>query len=62
MKLNDWLRLMAGIVVLTGIALSIWVSPWWILLAAFAAINQIQSAFTKWCPAMTFLRKCGVSS
>jgi hypothetical protein len=28
--------------------------------AVFVAVNQIQSAFTGWCPMMAFLRRLGV--
>jgi hypothetical protein len=53
---------MGGIMVLIGIALSHWVNPLWILLSVFVALNLIQSAFTKWCPAMTILKKIGVKA
>lgn len=62
MNVNESVRLMGGIVTLIGIALSIWVHPNWILLSVFVALNLIQSAFTKWCPAMTILKKFGVKS
>ena len=31
-----------------------------LILAVFVAVNQIQSAFTGWCPMMAFLRRLGV--
>jgi len=34
-------------------------SPYWFLLTGFVALNLIQSAFTNWCPMMTFLRRLG---
>jgi hypothetical protein len=43
-------RLMAGIVTLTGLGLGFFVSPWWYLLTVFAGVNIIQSAFTGFCP------------
>jgi hypothetical protein len=59
-NVERYLRLMAGCVVLISLALGHWVSPYWHLLTAFAGLNLLQSAFTNWCPAMTFLRMLGV--
>lgn len=59
MTVNEGLRLMAGVFVLISILLAHYVSPWWLLFTAFVALNLIQSAFTKWCPAMAILRKLG---
>ena len=60
MTVNDALRLIAGLFVLASVALGYFVSPWWFLFTAFVAVNLMQSAFTKWCPMMTFLRKVGL--
>jgi hypothetical protein len=43
-----------------SVALGYWVSPYWFLFTAFVGLNLFQSAFTNWCPMMTFLRKLGV--
>ena len=43
-------RIMAGSVTLTGLALGVLVSPWGYLLTAFAGANVLQSAFTGFCP------------
>ncbi len=61
MNLERTLRLIAGIFVLVSLALGRYVSPYWYLFTAFVGLNLIQSAFTNWCPMMTFLRKLGVS-
>lgn len=61
MTVNDTLRLVAGSFVLLSLALGHWVSPYWYLFTAFVGLNLFQSAFTKWCPLMTILRKLGVS-
>jgi len=58
--INRWLRLIAGIFVLATLGLGHFVSPWWYLFTAFVGINLFQSAFTNWCPMMTFLRKLGL--
>lgn len=60
MTVNEGLRLMAGIVVLVSVLLAHYVSPYWLLLTGFVALNLIQSAFTRWCPAMVILKKMGL--
>ena len=60
MDINRWLRLIAGAFVVGSLALGYWVSSWWYLFTAFVGLNLFQSAFTNWCPMMTFLRKLGV--
>ena len=60
MKLDAWLHLIAGVVVLFALFLGVVVHPYWNFLVAFVALNLIQSAFTKWCPMMALLRKLGV--
>jgi hypothetical protein len=50
----------AGIVVLTGLVLAQLVSPWWLLLTAFAGLNMFQAAFTGFCPAAIVFRKLGL--
>ena len=60
MKLNERLRLIAGVFVLAAVTLGATVHPYWNYFAAFVAVNLIQSAFTGWCPMMALLRKLGV--
>ncbi len=60
MKLNERLRLIAGVFVLAAVILGATVHPSWNYVAAFVAVNLIQSAFTGWCPMMALLRKLGV--
>jgi hypothetical protein len=59
MDLNQWLRAIAGLMILLSVALGHFVSPNWYYLTAFVGLNLLQSAFTKWCPMMTVLRKAG---
>ena len=54
------LRLIAGGFVLLSVLLAVFVSPWFLLFTAFVGLNLVQSAFTNWCPMMTFLRRLGV--
>ena len=60
MSIERYLRLIAGLFVTLSVALGYWVNPAWLLFTAFVGINLFQSAFTDWCPMMTFLRKPGV--
>jgi hypothetical protein len=46
--------------VLLSVGLGYFVTPWLFLLTALVGLNLLQSAFTKWCPLMTLLRKLGV--
>ena len=56
---ESFIRILAGTVVLTGVALGHFVHPGWLLLSAFAGANLIQSAFTGFCPPTLLLRKLG---
>jgi len=60
MLLNDWLRLIAGTFVLITVILGLLHGSYWFILTIFVALNLIQSAFTKWCPMITFLKKLRV--
>ena len=60
MRLNERLRLIAGVFVLVGVVLGAIVHPYWNYFSAFVAANLIQSAFTGWCPMMALLRKLGI--
>ena len=60
MNVERFLRLIAGTFVMATVALGYWVSPYWFLFTGFVGLNLFQSAFTNWCPMMSFLRKLGV--
>lgn len=49
----------AGCVVLLSAALAHFVSPWWLLLTAFAGANMVQSSVTGFCPAAIVFRRLG---
>lgn len=57
MKLESRIRVLAGSFVLLSLALGTFVSPWWLLLAAFVGLNLVQSAFTGFCPAEIVLAR-----
>jgi len=51
------IRLIAGTLVLTGLALGLSVNHWWLALSAFVGFNLFQSALTGWCLMDDILRK-----
>lgn len=60
MDVNRWLRLIAGALIVASVLLGYFVNVWWYAFTVFVGLNLFQSAFTNWCPMMTFLRKLGV--
>ncbi|HLH08593.1 MAG TPA: DUF2892 domain-containing protein [Terriglobales bacterium] len=60
MTIERALRAIAGAFVLLSVALGYLVNPYWYLFTAFVGLNLFQSAFTNWCPMMTFLRALGL--
>jgi hypothetical protein len=62
MTIDNAVLSFAGIVVLAGLALGWFVSPWWFLLAAFAGLNLLQAGFTGFCPAAMIFRRLGLRS
>ena len=60
MTVERGLRLMAGVMVLLSVALTFYVSHYWMLLTIFIGLNLLQSAFTNWCPGMSVLRAIGL--
>lgn len=60
MTVERGLRLMAGVMVLLSVALTFYVSRYWMWLTVFIGLNLLQSAFTNWCPAMSILRAVGL--
>ena len=60
MKVNDYLRAIAGLMILLSLALGYFVHPGFYLFTAFVGLNLLQSAFTKKCPMISLLRAIGV--
>jgi hypothetical protein len=60
MTVERLLRMIAGFFVLLSLALAVTVDQRWLWFTAFVGANLFQSAFSNWCPMMTFLRKAGV--
>lgn len=60
MKINDYLRAIAGFFIVLSVALGYFVHPGFYLFTAFVGLNLFQSAFTHWCPMISILRRAGV--
>ena len=50
----------AGVMILVSLALTLWVSPYWLWFTAFIGANLIQSSFTGFCPAASIFRLFGI--
>ena len=50
----------AGSMIVLSLVLGYYVSPYWLLLAAFVGLNLFQSAFTVFCPLAIILKKAGI--
>jgi hypothetical protein len=59
MTLEAMLRLIAGAFVTASVVLGVFVSAYFFLFTVFVGLNLVQSAFSGWCPMMTFLRRAG---
>ncbi len=62
MNVERYLRAIAGSFVLASVLLAHYHSQYWLLFTGFVGLNLLQSAFTNWCPMITFLKKLGVKS
>ncbi|MCC5834904.1 MAG: DUF2892 domain-containing protein [Opitutales bacterium] len=60
MKAEPFIRILAGTMILISVALTLLFSAWWLLLTCFVAINLIQSAFTRFCPAEIIAKRTGL--
>jgi len=61
MKMENWIRAIAGTFVLVSVALGAFVHPYWLFFTAFVGLNLLQSAFTKWCLMEDILDKLGIA-
>lgn len=59
MTINEGLRFAAGFFTLLSVCLGLFMHEYWFLFTGFVALNQIQSAFSHWCPMMWLLKKLG---
>ena len=59
MKIENGIKVFAGVMVLVSVLLTQFVHPSFLWLTVFIGFNLIQSAFTGVCPAVFMLKKCG---
>ena len=62
MSLDRMVIAFAGCMVLLSLVLTYWVSPHFVWLTVFVGLNQIQSAFTGFCPAANAFKWFGAKS
>jgi hypothetical protein len=62
MNIDKAVLAFAGLMVLASVALAHFVSPWWLLLTAFAGANMLQASVTGFCPAAMIFKKLGFRS
>lgn len=60
MTVEQSLRGIAGFFIVASALLAHYHSRYWLFFTGFVGLNLLQSAFTQWCPMMTFLRRLGV--
>ncbi len=60
MKMEQYIRAIAGSFVLISLLLAYVHSRYWLLFTAFVGFNLLQSAFTGWCLMEKILAKMGV--
>ena len=59
-NLDRGVLLVAGVVTLSSVVLTTFVSPWWLLLTTFVGLNLLQASVTGFCPAALVLKRLGV--
>ena len=62
MNIDRAVMAMAGVMILVSLVLAWFLSPYWLLLAAFVGVNMLQASFTGFCPAAIIFRKLGLKS
>jgi Protein of unknown function (DUF2892) len=65
MTIERWIRVIAGLFIITSLALGVdgsplFVSPWFLAFTAFVGLNLFQFGLTNFCPLAIILRKLGV--
>lgn len=60
MSIDNAVLSFAGAMVLLSLALGWYVSPYWLLLNAFAGLNMLQAGIAGFCPAAMIFKKLGM--
>ncbi len=61
MKMEQYIRAIAGAFVLISVVLGWFHTQYWLFFTAFVGLNLLQSAFTKWCLMENILAKLGIA-
>jgi len=61
MKMEHYIRAIAGTLILISLTLGYFLSPYCFFFTAFVGLNLLQSAFTRWCLMEGILAKLGVA-
>ncbi|HVH53068.1 MAG TPA: DUF2892 domain-containing protein [Actinomycetota bacterium] len=62
MNIDRLVFTLAGTLTLASVILGAFVSPWFLLIAAFVGTNLLQASITGICPAAAILKRLGVPS
>lgn len=60
MSVDRIVHIFAGTLVLVSVGLSLWVSPYFLIITAFVGANLLQSGVTRWCLMSSLLRRFGI--
>ncbi len=61
MKMEQYIRAIAGVFIMVSVALGAFQNKYWLLLTAFVGANLFQAAFTRFCPMEKILAKLGIA-
>jgi len=61
MKVNDYIHIFAGSLIIISLSLGTWVHGYWNFLALFVGLNLFQYGFSGFCPMALILKKVGIS-
>lgn len=61
MKMEQYIRAIAGTLVLVSTALGYFHHRYWLFFTVFVGLNLLQSAFTRWCFMEDILVRAGVA-
>ena len=60
MKMEQYIRAIAGLFILGSLALGYFVNQNWYLFTAFVGVNLLQSGITRWCLMEDILKGTGI--
>jgi hypothetical protein len=62
MTIDNAVAMFAGFMILLSVALTWFVSPWFLLLTGFVGVNLIQASITGFCPAAIVFKALGLKT